>query len=926
MARVSNKIREEFEKRCIAALRDDGFDLSFGLISHGWVSARALNPEDQGKSYYLYDAAKGLLLWNIYGKFDEPKKLYCQEMDGATVSKELIKKTDELLEKLQLERQVHVGEASRFRYARYKQATEDNPYLKKKGMPPFPWMKQDEDGNLILPLIPVDALQKRDEWESSIENLETIYEDGRKMTMPDGKVLGCIYPPFESSAVGVGDTTIICEGCATGYSCAVATGLEVVCCRSANNMLAVAQQLDAIWEGTLHKFIFAADNDISEGNGRDKKNTGVQAAQKAAEAVGGYVAIPPLVNLRKTDFDDVRRLCEDGLERIKRAFEKSIGSGAYDLIPKAFHYDAGTGTVSRKKKNDAPGTTLCRGLFLEGRARDAGSESWSTVLTVTDHDGCKHRIVASQDEISTQSPRLFSRLNNAGIQMDSADVDTRKSLCNFLMAYRTSRRIWLAPEAGWFDDNAYVFPGETLYREEPKAKVEFISPNLNPGFSKGGTLKGSMEMLRLLAGSPLCEAVICHCLAGPLLPLLDCEGTGLLLTGDSSSGKTTSMRAAASLQGPPNKMVRSCRSTANALEVIFAMHNHGYLCLDEIGEMTARDLDQTTYMASNGQGKNRMRDDTSLRRNRRWLCNFVCTGEKSVAEKLMEGGLSPMAGQDVRLPGLSADGGAGLGIFSVLPEGITSGHELAGKIEEMSNTHYGHVFPAFIGYLLKSLADKSFLTSLMERRLSCLSEILPENSGRQIRRIASNLAVDVVAGELAIRAGLLPEEFNPVGSIGFCLKAIVVERGTPDDMEARNILEEFEKILTENASSKFERLGLEKTESAPIINRIGFYEVDGMYIDYIIPCAKFKDLMKRFSIRKVLQVLKDVGYLQMGSENKNGKVVPTPSQTVRLPGMPPMRAYLFHVENSGRESVFRLENSWEGSVYQLTEQDEVQYA
>ena len=747
--------------------------------------------------------------------------------------------------------------------------------------------------------------------------------------MPGGTVKGCVYPLFSGKALdadmsadikpeielfcqalrsqdsdeGNGapskniamneagesveskmDVMVICEGCATGYSCALATGYEVVCCRSANNMLPVAERLRNMFPA--RKFILGADNDHIGGS---RVNVGVDAARKAAQAIGGYVAIPEPIDAKSTDFDDVRRNAEMGLFLIEEAFNTALQKGAADSIPPGYKYNSTTGLLI------SPDGPVCTGIFFAGRARNAVNESWSTVIHVKDHDGQKHSIVASQDEIASASSGFFSKLNNAGFQLWDADPKTRQHLCSFIMGFRTSRRICLAQSTGWYDDNAYILPRETLYRREPRERVEFNNPNFDPGFSTGGTLEKSLEMLGLIAGSPLCETVIYHCLAGPLLPLLDCQGTGLLLTGDSSSGKTTTMRAAASLQGAPGQIVRSCRSTANALEVIFAMHNHGYLCLDEIGEMTAKDLDQITYMGSNGQGKNRMRADSSLRQSRRWLCNFVCTGEKTVADKLMEGGFSPMAGQEVRLPSLSADGGAGLGIFSVLPEGIDSGHALADRIEELAHANYGHVFPEFIKYILDKLADADFIPSLKAQMAECKKKILPENCGRQMRRIASHLVVDVVAGELGIEAEVLPEKFKPVDSIRFCLNAIAAERGTVEDMESRNILEAFERMIVGSGNSRFESILGSLPEDQVRGNRIGFYEVGSGYTDYIIPCSKFKEEMKVVSVRKALQVLKDAGILQESHETKNGREIVSPSESLRLPRMATMRGYRFRM-------------------------------
>ena len=93
--------------------------------------------------------------------------------------------------------------------------------------------------------------------------------------------------------------------------------------------------------------------------------------------------------------------------------------------------------------------------------------------------------------------------------------------------------------------------------------------------------------------------------AGPLLELAGAEGGGFHLRGPSSCGKTTLLHAAASFYGPPADVVRSWRSTSNALEGIAALHNDCTLMLDELSQMASGDAAEASYMLANGAGKSR---------------------------------------------------------------------------------------------------------------------------------------------------------------------------------------------------------------------------------------------------------------------------------------------------------------------------------
>lgn len=113
---------------------------------------------------------------------------------------------------------------------------------------------------------------------------------------------------------------IICEGYATGASLFEATGIQNLCALSAGNLLPVAEAVRAADPGK--KIILAADNDNRKecrhceaafyvadnpntcphcGQAHKLENTGVVKAKKAAFAVGGLVAIPPIPH---GDFND----------------------------------------------------------------------------------------------------------------------------------------------------------------------------------------------------------------------------------------------------------------------------------------------------------------------------------------------------------------------------------------------------------------------------------------------------------------------------------------------------------------------------------------------------------------------------------------------------------------------------------------------
>src|SRR5262249_10783358 len=135
--------------------------------------------------------------------------------------------------------------------------------------------------------------------------------------------------------------------------------------------------------------------------------------------------------------------------------------------------------------------------------------------------------------------------------------------------------------------------------------------------------------------------------------------------------KTTALHVAGSVWGGgtvASGYVRSWRATANGLEGVALGHCDTLLCLDELSQLAAREAGEVAYMLANGAGKSRSSRDGSARRAARWRALFLSSGEFGLADKVAEDGRGRKlaAGQQVRIVDLSADAGAGMGMFEEL--------------------------------------------------------------------------------------------------------------------------------------------------------------------------------------------------------------------------------------------------------------------
>ncbi len=127
-------------------------------------------------------------------------------------------------------------------------ASEQHPYLAKKGIAPHALRQQGE--TLLVPLT---------DEAGQLVNLQRIFTDGTKRFLSGGRIKGCF------SALKGGEPLIIAEGYATAASLYAATGGTVLAAMSAGNLLPVARAARNRYPD--RQIVIAGDNDCqTEGN------------------------------------------------------------------------------------------------------------------------------------------------------------------------------------------------------------------------------------------------------------------------------------------------------------------------------------------------------------------------------------------------------------------------------------------------------------------------------------------------------------------------------------------------------------------------------------------------------------------------------------------------------------------------------------
>lgn len=276
---------------------------------------------------------------------------------------------------------------------------------------------------------------------------------------------------------------------------------------------------------------------------------------------------------------------------------------------------------------------------------------------------------------------------------------------------------------------------------------------------KRGTLDGWRGTVEpWLKRWPILGAAYLTSLAAPLLSRLGvAQSLVVELTGDSSTGKTTSQRVAASVWGSPENgagPLGNWGGTGAGLERRIGALRHLPLNLNETGaghgsagsrtDRERRALAEAVYMLAENTGRTRA-TPTGLQRVDRWATTILLSGERSI--------LADVPGAGTRARVLTLEG-------NPLGPRTDAMHTDAMRLERALQREYGHAGDAW-GRWLSTLSSDAWRT--WRERLDDLADKLGDGvTAGPGARIASAGGALLVALEMAQEAGLPVPEWREI--------------------------------------------------------------------------------------------------------------------------------------------------------------------
>lgn len=528
------------------------------------------------------------------------------------------------------------------------------------------------------------------------------------------------------------------------------------------------------------------------------------------------------------------------------------------------HYRPGVWLFSAKPgKGDAASTLeqhwVCSPLHVDAVTFDAHGGSFGRLLRFRNTLGKWCLWSMPMEMLRSDGSDLRGMLLSMGVHLDPGRAGPRM-LATYLQSQVPQRRMEAVMQTGWASSEfeAYALPDTVIgphatrftFQSDAKATDEY---------TQRGTLEEWQQSISALAiGNPMLVLAVSTAFSGPLLARLGMDSGGLHLIGDSSTGKTTALQAAASVWGGDN-FRRSWRTTANGLEGAAALFNDGLLALDEISECDPRDVGEVVYMLGNGRGKQRASRTGAARSVNHWRTSVISTGERSIATCLAEAGQQVKAGQAVRLLDIPMQ--RPYGAWDCL-HAHTTGPAFSDAIKRAVSANYGTAGRAFLEKLTR---DHSDFASALESIKNQLLEQARTTDG-QPTRAAARLSVVALAGELATTYGITGwAQGDATKAAAVAFSAWLAQRGNNQgNAEQEQIAQAVLNFIDRHGDSRFSDANANYDDKQQIMvrDRAGWWRSTDEGLVYYFTKDGMHEALKGFDFTRALKALRTSGLLE----------------------------------------------------------------
>lgn len=352
--------------------------------------------------------------------------------------------------------------------------------------------------------------------------------------------------------------------------------------------------------------------------------------------------------------------------------------------------------------------------------------------------------------------RLYAQLLAKGAYMSP---DQSKATQTYMSAYlqtlaQVADREKLYERLGWHGEHtAFVLGGRVLHRDGSShhhVPGKTLMAVTKGGVHAAGTLDGWKQAMQFYAG-PGYEGhrmFLYAALAAPIFHMTGHKGVLMTASGESGRGKTTCLKACASIWGDPEHLILNGNkdgATTNALyEHLGTYHSLPFL-LDDTTERDPDEIRRMMLNLSQGMGKERMKGTEHSGHSVRWETIVQSTANTDDMSRIMAGS------KDVE-PHLMRFISVEFSAIDTSPEAKIRADQFLRSL----HLNFGHVGPLFMGTVVTQY-DK--IKRLVERNMDMITRKVDSSNSSAERLWLACVAAAYTAAQLAGALGLLDFPF-----------------------------------------------------------------------------------------------------------------------------------------------------------------------
>ena len=466
-------------------------------------------------------------------------------------------------------------------------------------------------------------------------------------------------------------------------------------------------------------------------------------------------------------------------------------------------YDAPSGNVFiisdtlQVEVGDKAPVTLCSRLEVVSEGCDKHGRGRCRLVRFTDSFGnSRERLIMLSDLVTNQG-KVLASLVDEGLTLYRANAQGgNNQVTEFVNTYPVKKFFTTVDAYGWVElGKSFIVPSATVGNTNGHDIVFNGDEDGAPKYGQGGTLKQWQNTIgRNARHSSRIAFAVCMAFASPLLKFTSEPSGGFHFVGQSSSGKTTAIRAGVSVWAQvledSGELKTSWNATGNGLESVAKNHSDLPLFLDELGQGDngRLNVEQVLYMLGNGSGKRRMTREAKARASNEWRLLFMSAGELSASEMMERQKKDIQTGANVRMATIEACPEGGHGVFETLPKGVEA-RALAESFSEDGAKYYGTAGVDFMRAYIDDVHQRGGVEAMkahIAEKMNEWVEAHAKNCNPQIQRVAKRFALVAVAGELATEYDVLPWNTGDASQFAsLCFKSFVDGFETTEDRQLR---------------------------------------------------------------------------------------------------------------------------------------------